>query len=136
MSIVYTEITLRNAIDVAKAAEGAIAEQEIRQTIVKALVDTGAWTLVINEHISEKLGLLTRKTASGTLANGKKQIYSLAGPLEVVWKNRNTNCDALVVPGADEVLLGAIPLEGMDLTVNPRSEEVVGVHGDEAVYRV
>jgi hypothetical protein len=28
-------------------------------------------------------------------------------------------------------LLGALPLEGMDLTVNPKRNEVVGAHGEE-----
>ena len=136
MSVVYTEITLKNAVDVDKLDEGIITEQEIRQITVNALVDTGAWTLVINEDTREKLGLRSRKCASGTLADGTKRNYDLAGPVEVIWKNRSANCDALVVPGANETLLGAIPLEAMDLMVHPRTEEVVGVHGDLEMHRV
>ncbi|MDR1302466.1 MAG: hypothetical protein LBK43_08370 [Treponema sp.] len=43
---------------------------------------------------------------------------------------RETPCQAVVIPGEDEVLLGALPLEGMDLTVNPLRNEVTGAHGD------
>ena len=43
---------------------------------------------------------------------------------------------ATVVPGSEKVLLGAIPLEGMDLTVNPKTQEVMGIHGDEVVFNV
>ena len=57
MGLVRTEIILINAIDVAKAKEGLMNEEEIRKVIVDALVDSGAWTLVINEAICEKLGL-------------------------------------------------------------------------------
>ncbi|MDR0684880.1 MAG: aspartyl protease family protein [Spirochaetaceae bacterium] len=136
MSTVYTEITLRNAIDAANAETGIIKEQEIRQTTLHALVDTGAWTLVINEAIRKKLGLRVTRTDSGTLADGTRGSYSMAGPLEVLWKDRGTICEALVIPHADEILLGAIPLEAMDLIVNPRKEEVVGAHGDQPLHSV
>ena len=134
MGLVYAEITLKNALDVGNAGVGIIKEQDIRQIAVSALVDTGAWTLVINEAVREKLGLRILGTDSGTLANGAKSIYNVAGPLEIGWKNRRTVCDALVLPDGDDVLLGAIPLEAMDLTVNPRGEELVGAHGDQMVH--
>jgi len=133
MSLVQTEITLKNARDKMKADEGLIQEHEIRQMTVSALVDTGAWTLVINEATREQMGLDIVGTESGTLADGTKEEYDMAGPLEVWWKNRRVLCDALVLPNAKSVLLGAIPLEAMDLTVNPR-REVVGVHGDQIMH--
>ena len=52
----------------------------------------------------------------------------------LLWKNRDTVLPAMVIPGAEVVLLGAIALEGMDLMVNPVTQEVVGVHGDEVEY--
>jgi len=136
MSLVYTDITLKNAIDVANAMDGMVKTHEIRQTNVRALVDTGAWTLVINESVREKLGLRILKTSTGTLADGTKSEYNLAGPVEVVWKDRSANCDALILPDADEILLGAIPLEAMDLMIHPRAEEIVGVHGDQIIHSV
>ena len=53
-----------------------------------------------------------------------------------IWKNRRTTCEALVLPDAEDILLGAIPLEALDLTINPRKEEVVGAHGDQILHRV
>ncbi|GHV74489.1 hypothetical protein AGMMS49940_17910 [Spirochaetia bacterium] len=134
MSLVRTEITLKNTADMIRSQDGHIKEQEIRQTTIRALVNTGAWTLVIDPATREKLGLRIIKTETGTLADGTVAVYNLAGPVEVIWKNRSATCDALVVPGADEVLLGAIPLEAMDLMVNPRLEEVVGAHGDQILH--
>jgi len=58
------------------------------------------------------------------------------------WKNRRFTCDALVLPDAPDILLGAFPLEAMDLTINPQAEaegfsrELVGVHGDIVMHRV
>jgi len=135
MSIVHTEITLKNMMDVGHAKQGQIKEDEVRQMTVQAIVDTGAWTIVINEKVREKLGLLDNGYGEATLADGKKEEYPLAGPLEIRWKNRHFTCDALVLPDAPDILLGAYPLEGMDLTINPQ-RELVGVHGDIVMHRV
>jgi clan AA aspartic protease len=135
MSIVHTEISLKNKADVIDAKRGYIKEDEIRQITTQALVDTGAWTLVINEGTRTKLGLMDEGIGEGTLADGQKKEYPLAGPLEVWWKNRHMVCDALVIPDAPDVLLGAMVLEHMDLTINPK-RELVGVHGDIEMHRV
>jgi len=136
MGLVRAEIILKNLEDIMKTKIGLIREQDIRQITVQALVDSGAWTLVISETVREKLGLDILGTEPGILADGSRELYKLAGPLEIRWKNRRTTCEALVLPDAEDVLLGAIPLEGMDLTINPRGEELVGVHGDEINYSV
>jgi clan AA aspartic protease len=135
MSIVYTEITLTNKVDAVNVKRGYIKEDEVRQMTVQAIVDTGAWTIVINEDTREKLGLDDNGRGEATLADGQKEEYPMAGPLEIRWKNRRFTCDALVLPDAPDILLGAIPLEGMDLTINPK-RELVGVHGDKEMHRV
>ena len=135
MSVVYTEITLKNEIDSAFAEKGYIKEDEIRQMTVQAVVDTGAWTLVINEDIRQKLGLRDKGLGEANLADGQKAYFPMAGPLEVWWKNRHLVCEALVMPEAPDVLLGALALEHMDLTINPL-RELVGVHGDKEMHRV
>ena len=135
MSIVYTELTLKNVIDEAFAEKGYIKEDEIRQMTVQAIVDTGAWTIVINNEIREKLCLRDTDIGEATLADGQKAEYPMAGPLEVRWKNRRLVCEALVIPDAPDILLGAWVLEGMDLTINPK-RELVGVHGDKEMHRV
>ena len=134
MGIVRTAITLKNARDIYNAQDGIIKEPDIRQTTVNAVVDTGAWTMVINEEIRKELGLMITRTRTSTLADGKQGMYNLAGPLEVTWKDRSMICEAIVLPKAENVLVGAIPLEAMDLTINPLKEEVVGAHGDEMLH--
>jgi len=136
MSVVYTEITLKNADDVAIVETGTIKDHVIRQKTVQATVDTGAWTLVINEALRKELGLRIVRTDSGTLADGSESIYNMAGPVQVHWKSRWLTCDALVLPQAKEVLLGAIPLEAMDLIVHPRTEKIVGAHGDQILHSI
>jgi hypothetical protein len=130
MGVVYAEITLKNAADVSNADNGIIKEPAIRQMTVNALVDTGAWTLVINEKTRAKLGLRIVKPSIAELAGGVTAPGGLTEPITIYWKDRQCSCDAVVLPQEEGVLLGALPLEGMDLTVHPKSGEVVGAHGD------
>ena len=136
MGLVYAEITLKNAGDVSNAQAWIIKDTEIRQMTLQALVDTGAGTLVINEAIRQELGLKIIGSRRAELANGAVQEYGVTQSVDVHWKDRDTSCRAMVLPDSREALLGAIPLEGMDLMVNPTKQELVGVHGDEALFRV
>jgi len=130
MGMVYAEITLKNLREEGLADQGIIKDSEVRQTTVTAVVDTGAITLVINEAIRQKLGLRIRGHRRATLADGAARDYEVTEPVSVHWKDRDSPCKALVLPNANNVLLGAIPMEDMDLIVNPAKREVVGAHGD------
>jgi clan AA aspartic protease len=134
MGLVHAEITLKNVMDMMKAENGLLPDHEVRQTTVTALVDSGAWTMVINEATREKLGLGAKKNTHGTLADGTKTNYKLSSPIEISWKDRSLICEAVIVPNAEENLLGAIPLEAMDLMINPGSQELVGAHGDQMMH--
>jgi clan AA aspartic protease len=131
MGEVHTEITLVNIADAVKARDGFIPESRVRRLTVNALVDTGAWTLVINENTREKLGLLVEETSETTVAGGVKVPSRITEYVEVRWKDRKTACEAVVLPDEEEILLGAYPLEGMDLIVHPQRQEVTGAHGDK-----
>jgi clan AA aspartic protease len=130
------KITLENSRDRADADRGYIREDEIRVLEVEAMPDTGAWTLIINDEVRNRLGLKTFKTVESSVANGEKAQYDLTEPVEIRWKNRQTIQQAVVIPNAPDILLGAIPLEGMDLYVDPVNKQLAGVHGDTPVYLV
>jgi clan AA aspartic protease len=134
MGTVYEEIILVNGGDVGMVERGFMKEPQVRQITVTALVDTGATNLVIDEATCQKLGLAIRETGTVTVAGGTKEPCKISASVIVRWKDRQTECPAVVLPGEDEVLLGAIPLEGMDLMVNPVERRVVGAHGDKVVY--
>ena len=136
MGYVHAEIILKNAGDVTSVKRGYIKEPEIRQTNVTAMVDTGAATLIINEDIRRQLGLSVESTYEAELADGSVQMYGKTEAVQIHWKDRNTICRAIVIPNANDILLGAIPLEDMDLIVNPAKQELTGAHGDEIVYMI
>ena len=130
MGMVYETITLKNAGDVADTERGYISEQEVRETTVNALVDTGAFTIIISEEVRETLGLRIRGTREVTLANDKREVCTVTEPVEIHWNNRDVTLPAIVSSGWGTILLGALPLEYMDLMVDPVNQKLVGVHGD------
>jgi len=125
MGHVYANLELINGIDLELFYAGKLDEDSVRKVNVKAMVDTGAWTLAINEEIQGQLNLRVKKKSPATLADGSILDLDVVGPVEIRFKNRQTNVDAVVLPGNSEVLLGAIPLEGMDVLIDPREEQLI-----------
>jgi clan AA aspartic protease len=130
MGTTYAEITIKNSLDAGKARERLIEEGDVRSVTVQAVVDTGAMSLVINEELQQKLGLKVMRVRSALVANGQRVTCNETEPVEICWKDRGASVNAAVIPGAKLVLMGAIPLEHMDLMVNPVTQELVGAHGD------
>ena len=134
MGIFKEEITLENIVDRGLANRGYINKNQIRTLTVQAMPDTGAWTLVINEDVREKLGLTIQGSSVSTLADGKTSSYPITESVKIRWKNRSISLPAVVVAEGEEVLLGAMPLEGMDLIVDPVHKRLAGAHGDQPLH--
>lgn len=111
MGFVYAEIELINP-----------REPSLRPVAQKALVDSGAITLCIPEHIAIQLNLKELEKREVTTAEGKSTLVPYVGPVQVHFENRNCFTGALVM--GDSVLLGAVPMEDMDLVINPRLHQV------------
>jgi clan AA aspartic protease len=134
MGIFTEEITLVNAGDKVRVECGLL--KETRAVTLDATPDTSAWTLVINEKTRQKLGLGIVETVNSSLADGSTTLYGLTEPVEIRWKDRSISLQAVVIPGADDILLGTLALEGMDLYVDPVNQRLAGVHGDQRIHLV
>ena len=86
---------------------------------VVAMADSGALHLCIPEHIQIQLRLEAIDSKEVTLADGSKRLVPYVGPIELRFKNRVGFAGALVVMG-NQVLIGAIPMEDMDLIIVPK----------------
>ncbi len=86
---------------------------------VVALADSGAVHLCIPEHVRIQLKLDAIDNKEVTLADGSKKLVPYVGPIELRFKNRVGFAGALVM--GDQVLLGAIPMEDMDLIIIPKT---------------
>ena len=125
MGLVYAEITLINGEDLILAKRNIIGEDEIKQMNVNMLVDTGAYMMAINETIQEQLNLPVLKRRKAQMSNGNVEEYDVVGPIEVKFKNRRTVCNAMVLSGDNEPLLGAILMEDMDVLIHPQRQEMI-----------
>lgn len=125
MGLVYAELELINGDDLALARRHVIGEDEIKRMKINALVDTGSYMLAINENIQEQLQFPVMEKRKAQLANGHIVECDVVGPVELRFKNRQTTCRAMVLPDDSEPLLGAIPLEDMDVIIHPLRQELI-----------
>ena len=70
------------------------------------------------------------------LADGTKRALKVAGPVKIKFKERDCITDAFVLPDSEEPLLGAVPMELMDLIIIPSSEKLDynPLHPDGPLY--
>lgn len=125
MGLVYADVELINSEDLGLARRYIIGEEDVKRMNVNILVDTGAYNLCINETIQEQLDLPFVEKRKAQLANGHVEEYNVVGPIVLKFKNRRTVCNAMVLQGDSEPLLGAIPLEDMDVLIHPARQELI-----------
>jgi clan AA aspartic protease len=111
MGLSFRMLTLRNP-----------RHPESQPIEVEALADTGSVFLVIPEHVRLQLRLDELLQKEVTLADGSRKMLPYVGPIETRFKNRAAFVGAIVM--GDQVLLGAIPMEDMDLVVLPQERKV------------
>jgi clan AA aspartic protease len=97
-------------------------EPDLESINTNALVDTSALMLCLPEHIKVQLNLEEAEKREVTTADGKKQLVSYVGPVQVKFQNRSCFVGALIL--GDQVLLGAVPREDMDLVISPANRSV------------
>jgi clan AA aspartic protease len=107
MGLEFSNITLSNPVI------GSMKPIE-----VLSLVDTGATYLCIPQHIANQLELNELQKREVTLADGSSSLVPYVGPIKVTFENRICFVGAMVL--GDQCLLGAIPMEDMDLIVHPK----------------
>ena len=125
MGLVYADIELINSEDVGLARKHIIADEEIRRVHLNMLVDSGAYMMAINETIQSQLELPFIEKRKVQMADSRVVEYDVVGPVNVKFANRKATCSAFVLPGDSEPLLGAIPMEEMDVLIHPLRQELV-----------
>ena len=112
MGLTYARVKLANA-----------RRPDLEPVDVDALADTGAVHLCIPEHGAIQLELDEFDRREVSLADGSRRVLPYVGPLSIAVANRKGLAGAMVL--GDEVLLGAIPMEDLDLVVHPGTRQVI-----------
>jgi clan AA aspartic protease len=137
MGLFHAEIELINGADLVLAQKHIIGEEEIKRMKILPLVDTGAITLCINENIQEILQFpVIEEKRRSRLANGQIAECDVVAPVEIRFKDRRCLTSAIVLPGDSEPLLGAIPLEEMNVLINPLRQELTPAHPDMVISKL
>ena len=131
MGMVYANIELLNGGDVELNRRQYIEEGEIRKIEINMMVDTGAIMLTINEEIREALGLKIIDHRTSQMADGARIELPVAGSIEVRYAGRFCTTNAIVLLDDNEPLLGAIPMEEMDLWISPNRSLLTPIHPEE-----
>lgn len=111
MGLIYADIELSNPTN-----------PNLKPIKAKALVDTGAMTICIPEHIQLQLQLPEIVKREVTTADEKSHIVPYVGPVQIRFENRTCFTGALVI--GESVLMGAIPMEDMDLVISPSAQTI------------
>nr|MBK9653512.1 clan AA aspartic protease [Bacteroidota bacterium] len=111
MGLVTTEIKLSNP------------KINLEPLVVECLVDSGALHLCIPETLAIQLKLEEHEKRPVTLANGSTHLVSYVGPIKIDWHNRISFAGAMVM--GNQVLLGAIPMEDMDVMIHPATRTMI-----------
>lgn len=118
-----TKVTLTNLHDQRLAEAGALHPDQVRALTLEALVDTGATTMAIPKDVADSLGFkeITRRRVR--MADGTVVELSVVDVLVEIL-GRKGSCEAFVLPPGATPLIGQVPLEILDLIVDPKSRDL------------
>ncbi len=112
MGLIYTDVTLTN-----------VRDDLLAPIVVNALVNTGALHLCIPQSVAVHLKLEAIEQRQVTIADGSTRAVPYVGPVKITKGNRSCFTGAMVL--GDQVLLGAIPVQDMDLIARPGPRDVI-----------
>lgn len=125
MGHTYADIELISVDDLVLHRRGYLPEEKIKRMRVSVLVDSGAYMLVVNDHIRQQLDLPVLGETTARLADDTEFKAEIVGPVEIRFENRRTTVDALLLRGNAEPLLGVIPMEDMDVVLDPKRQRLL-----------
>ena len=112
MGLTYTNVSISNP-----------RKPQLSPIEVRCLADTGALMMSITETIVIQLQLDELEKRSVTIADGTTRQVPFVGPIRIDFENRFCFTGAFVL--GNEPLLGAVPMEEMDLVVHPSKQKVI-----------
>jgi clan AA aspartic protease len=136
MGRVAVPAKIENMEDVYAAKKKGSARKKIRTVAVKdALVDTGATFLSLPRRLIEKLGLYQFRTRRAKTSAGTVE-FGMYGTVRLTVQGRDCFVEVAEVPDDCPVLIGQIPLESLDLVVDPVNQRLIGnpEHGGEHMF--
>ncbi|HEY2589821.1 MAG TPA: retroviral-like aspartic protease family protein [Tepidisphaeraceae bacterium] len=119
------EVEIANDEDIVRAKSGLISPDQVRRARIRGVVDSGATRLVIPESLARQLGLDTSGTVQVRYADGRTANRQIAQRVHLSYGGRESIFNAVVEPGRESALIGAIVLEDLDFLVDCTAQRLV-----------
>ncbi len=118
------KIKLTNYSDIVLAERGHLRREQIRTMEIEALIDTGASTLILPADVVAHLGFAQVEVRKMRLADGSLIDSPRVSGIHLEICGRDMFTSAYVMPAGTTPLIGQIPLEELDLIVDPKRQEL------------
>jgi len=138
MGKVIVTARIDNLYDLFSAAQGVLPPEKVRGVeVTDALVDTGATTLSLPKRVIAQLGLQPVRTRQARTSAGIVTL-TMYGVVRLTIQGRDWNGDVSEIPDDCPVLIGQLPLEGLDFVVDPIGQRLIGnpEHGGEHIIEL
>ncbi len=124
MGRISVDLKLTSSEDLLLARKGMLRPEEIRQSTVRGVVDTGATHLVIPAAVAERLGLPETGEMGVRYADRRRDTRKVVGDMSVELLGRESTFRAIVEPNRSTALVGAIVLEVLDFVADCRNQQL------------
>ncbi len=118
-------VELTNDKDLGQAELGQISADKVRRVRVSGLVDSGATRLVLPESVAKQLGLEMTGTTTVRYADGRTADRAVAQRIRLGYAGRESIFNAIIEPGRDAALIGAIVMEDLDLIIDCTGQQLI-----------
>jgi predicted aspartyl protease len=126
MGKVVVAARIENLQDTNEAEKGVLPAEEVRSVeVADALVDTGATMLSIPRRLMAQLGLKRSRSRTARTPAGIAS-FDIYGAVRLTVLGRDCILEAAEIPDDRPVLIGQMPLEGLDFVVDPVGQRLVG----------
>src|SRR5436305_12972427 len=138
VGLIVTPIHVKNLEDLWPARIGALPNEQVRRLdVMEALVDTGSTMLALPKRYIDQLGLkkVREREVVTTRGISKANVFDA---VRLTIMGRECVVEVMEVSDVTPALVGQIPLEVLDLVVNPIAGTLTGnpAHGGEHVLEL
>jgi clan AA aspartic protease len=136
MGQVHVRAVLTNHREAVMARLGQLDASRVHRYETEALIDTGAVRSTIPAAVAERLGLFRLRKTDAKYADGRVEEVDMTEAVTVEILGRETEMNPMIL--GEQILLGVMVLEGLDLMVDCNRNRLVPYQGtwDQPVFRV
>ncbi len=130
------DVGITNHEDEVLARAGHLSAAVVRRATISAVVDSGAAGLVLPKALVDQLGLPAKSEVAVRFADGRRDTRPVVGDVHLSFAGRSGLFDAVVEPGRDDALLGAIVMEVLDLVIDCTHQKLSPRDPDRVIVEI